>query len=117
MTLLVVLTVLTVARVARLITVDRISQRLRDRLAGITRDADGNPVGLPRRPLVAYLVTCPWCVSVYFAPFAAAATVWWPTNRAVWIVMLAGAASWVAGIAAGIEDALDRDCCLDRDEE
>lgn len=92
-TMTVLLTVLAVARVTRLITSDRITQAPRD--AFVSRlDPEG---------LMAYLVFCPWCVSVYTG--AAGAAAWWAWGDTLLFTaaVLALAASHVAGILAGLE--------------
>lgn len=49
---------------------------------------------------LSYFVTCDWCVSFWFAWAPVTAAVLWPTNRVVWIVLLALTASAVTGLAA-----------------
>lgn len=49
---------------------------------------------------VAYLLGCPWCLSVWVGAAVAAVGLWWPTNRAVWAVLIGLAASQLAGLAA-----------------
>lgn len=92
-TLTLVLTVLAVARVTRLINSDRITQAPRD--AVVRRlDPDG---------LTAYLIFCPWCVSVYTGAAGAAAWWAWGDTRIFTAAVLALAASHVAGMLAGLE--------------
>jgi hypothetical protein len=86
--LLVVVTVLAVARLTRLVTVDYLLHPLRERVAA-RFGPDGN---------VAYLVSCPWCLSVWLAGPVVAVAVAWPDNRVVQAVMVALAASHVAGL-------------------
>lgn len=91
--LIVVLMALATARVTRLITRDRLF------------DAPRNAVlrALPDGHLVAYLVTCDWCVSVYTGALAAAGgawTGWWPWSYAP---ALALAFSYVTGYLASRE--------------
>lgn len=54
-------------------------------------------------PLGAYLVTCPWCVSVYVG--AAAAPLWYWFGDSPWVIVPAAAlaASYVTGFLAGKE--------------
>lgn len=95
--LLAVLTVATIWRAARLAAVDEVTRPLRERIAA------RNPTGH-----FAYLVSCPWCVSVWLAPPIAAAAVCAPDNRVVWVVGLSAAGSLAAGMGQTIEDRLDR---------
>lgn len=92
-TLTLVLTLLAVARVTKLVNNDRIAQAPRD--AVVRRlDPDG---------LMAYMVFCPWCVSVYVGA-GAGATWWaWGDTRIFTAAVLALAASHVAGMLAGLE--------------
>lgn len=85
-------------RVARLLTVDQIAQPFRDRVvarAGLASNW-------------AYLVTCPWCMSIWTSPPIVAAAVVWPTNRVVLVALASLTASLVAGLGQSIEDRLDR---------
>jgi hypothetical protein len=109
---LILLTLLTVARAARLVTVDYLTKPLRRWLAGTEEQyLDGELIdaglGLDDRPMVGYLVTCPWCSSVWLSPPLVSVVVFWPDNRLVWVLVLAGAASYVAGLLAVVESALD----------
>lgn len=94
-TTLLLLTVGAVWRVSRLLAVDYLTEPWR--------------IWAERKhPMLGYLATCPWCISIWVAgPFVAAALLW-PTNRAVFGIMLALTASGVAGFLATIEDRLDR---------
>jgi hypothetical protein len=94
-TTLVVLTVLACWRLTHLLTVDQIFDGLRKRVG---RRGEG----------LAYLVTCPWCLSMWLSPFLVIPAVLWPTNRAVWAVMLILVGSGAAGMLQTIEDRLDR---------
>jgi len=96
---LVVVVVLASWRLARLLSVDEIFRPARERVID-RAGADSQ---------IAYLVTCPWCISVWSSPPLIAAAVWWPQNRVVWIVALSLAASGFAGIMQSVEDRLDRD--------
>lgn len=92
-TLTLVLTVLAVARVTRLVNADRITEGPRN---AIVRRLD--PEGL-----MAYMIFCPWCVSVYTGAAGAAAWWAWGDTRIFTAAVLALAASHVAGVLAGLE--------------
>lgn len=92
-TLTLVLTLLAVARVTRLINADRITEAPRNALV---RRLD--PEGL-----AAYMVFCPWCVSVYTGAAGAAAWWAWGETRVFTAAVAALAASHVAGLLAGLE--------------
>ena len=94
--LLVLLVFLATWRVARFVTVDYLAEPIR-----VRADQVGERIG--------YLFSCPWCLSVWLAPIVAVPAVLWPTNRAVWAVLLVLSASAVAGLLSSIEDALDPD--------
>jgi hypothetical protein len=93
--LLVVLTVCAVWRLARLVAVDAIFDPVRA-WVGARSDWFG------------FLVTCPWCISVWIALPAAWASVYFATNRVVWVIAIALTGSLVAGIGQTIEDRLDQ---------
>lgn len=116
---------LAVARVTRFITTDRLSQRPRDRAVvtlwarTITADdvtarfpmasdrhdqrAYANSMARERYsangepPLGAYLLTCPWCVSIYVGAVAAPLCWWWGDRPWLFIPALACAFSQVTG--------------------
>jgi hypothetical protein len=92
-TLNVVLTLLAVARVTRLVNADRITQAPRDAIVR-RLDPDG---------LAAYMVFCPWCVSVYVGAAGGAAWWAWGDTRIFTAAVLALAASHAAGLLAGLE--------------
>jgi hypothetical protein len=87
------LTIFAVARVTRLINSDRITEAPRN---AVLKRLD--PEGL-----AAYLVVCPWCVSVYVG--AAGGAAWWAWGDTLIFTasVLALAASHVAGLLAGLE--------------
>jgi hypothetical protein len=93
---------LATARLTRLLTADRISRPLR--AAIVRRYGPSSAVG--------YLVHCRWCVSLYVAPFAAAAVLWLaPAYRGNWWaptllvgVLLALGFSHGTALLAGLED-------------
>jgi hypothetical protein len=92
-TLALFLTLLAVARVTRLVNADRITQAPRD---AIVRRLDPNG-------MAAYMVFCPWCVSVYVGAAGGAAWWAWGDTRIFTAAVLALAASHVAGLLAGLE--------------
>lgn len=93
---------LATARLTRLITADRISRPFR--AAVVTRYGPASAVG--------YLLHCRWCVSLYVAPFAAAAVLWLaPGYRGTWWaptvltgVLLALGFSHGTALLAAVED-------------
>lgn len=87
------LTLLAVARVTRLVNADRITEAPRNALLK-RLDPDG---------LAAYLVVCPWCVSVYVGAAGGAAWWAWGDTLIYTAAVLALAASHVAGLLAGLE--------------
>jgi hypothetical protein len=90
-TITLVLAALATARLTRLITRDEITHRAR-RLVLARLDRDG---------LMAYLIVCDWCVSVYVGAAMAAVCAWGP-SWTVW-VMAALAFSHTAGWLASKE--------------
>lgn len=100
------LLILAVARLARLITADRVTQGLRDRVGGVTRDEYDNPSD-PKRPVAAYFIQCPWCTSIYLGVPLVAAWLIWPGHDLVLGILLVLAASWVAGFLATVEGMID----------
>ena len=95
MTLPVVLALLAVWRLARLITVDEITAPLRSRIAN-------------RGDTLAYLFSCPWCISVWVGWPLLLGPVWFPDNRLLLTINAALASSLAAGIGQVVEDRLDR---------
>jgi hypothetical protein len=69
---------LAVHRLTRLVVEDELTGPARER---ITRWADGD-AHRPARPLVSYLLTCPWCISVWAAAGWAALTATAPAAAA-----------------------------------
>lgn len=90
---------LATARLTRLVTQDRITEAPRHWAvrAAVRRDGDES--------LLAYLIVCDWCVSVYTG--AAVAGAWWAWHEQGWItwVMSALAFSYAAGYLASKEEA------------
>lgn len=86
--------VLAVARVTRLIAEDKILEK--PRVAVLAR--------LPETSLLAYLVTCRWCVSMWIACPAAVIAYFW--GRAPWffIPALALAFSHLTGLLSRLEE-------------
>lgn len=81
---------LAVARITRLITKDKIAEPLRDRWAARYVASDQ----------MSYLITCPWCVSVYVALAVSAARAAVPGWR---YLARALASSQIAGLIANID--------------
>ena len=95
--LIVVIALLAAWRVARLGAIDEITRPIRERIAG--RKPDGQ---------LAYLITCPWCLSIWTTPLVMVWPVFFPTNRVLAIVCLTLAGSLLAGFGTTVEDRLDR---------
>lgn len=104
---------LAVARVTRFIAADKLSETVRSRvvLKLWLRRAHGDRelVGLQRGnraepPMLAYLVECPWCVSIYVAAVAAPLCWWFGDNPWLFIPALACAFSQATGMLAQIGD-------------
>jgi hypothetical protein len=124
--LLVLVYALAVARVTRLLTLDRITERPRERLLSAAwgrafmpwaREAfPDRPVQMQRQharaagdrarsdgaepALPAYLLTCPWCVSIYVGAIAAPVLWFWGSSPWLAIPALALAFSQVTGLLA-----------------
>lgn len=96
---------LAVARVTRLITADRITETPRERFEAALwrRFAPHVPVHDREHaepPLAVYLLSCPWCVSVYVAAVAAPIVYWWGDSPWFVVPALALAFSHVTGLLA-----------------
>ena len=100
---------LAVARVTRLINADRVTQRPRDWLTlrlwkrytgdwSAAAHALADPKAEP--PLSVYLLTCPWCVSIYVAAVVAPAAYWWGDRPWLLVPALALAFSHITGLLA-----------------
>lgn len=83
--LLVLLAVLAVARLTHLVTTDYILDRPRAW------------IGAHAPTSIAYLITCPWCLSIWLGGGVAVATYEWHTHWYVQIPLLGLAASYVTG--------------------
>ena len=79
---------LAVARVTRLITEDRIFDRPRNAALA----------ALPDDHQAAYLLLCPWCVSVWVAIPAAVIAYWWGEHPAFLVPAIALAFSHITGV-------------------
>lgn len=88
------------ARVTRLVTTDRVTRAPREALLRAL-------LGRNEKSLVAYLVVCDWCVSVYTG--AAVAGAWWAWGENLWYqaVCVALTASYVTGILASATETGD----------
>lgn len=104
---------LAVARVTRLITADRLTEAPRLRLEnwlwrryraqlekGMPGALDGVSNASLIAPLPVYLLTCPWCASIYVAAVAAPIAYWWGTAPWFLVPALALALSHVTGLLA-----------------
>lgn len=90
--LLLIISGLATYRVTRLVTADKITETLRQRV---------------KSKWLGYLVQCDWCLSIWLGPAPALAVVMWPENRAVLVVLVALALSAVTGLLAMVEQRLD----------
>lgn len=127
---LIVVYALAVARVTRLVVEDRITEAPRERLArwlwarsipklDVSRRQPREP-HLPEReirriiarewstagaepPLSVYLLSCPWCASIYVAAVAAPLAYFWGASPWLLVPALALAFSYVTGFLAGKE--------------
>lgn len=88
--LVVVLTLGLAARITRVLTVDRISYPIRQRIV----------VWLGPDNWFAYLVTCPWCLGLWVSAGVGAAAYFYADTRWWLCVALAGTASYVTGVLA-----------------
>jgi hypothetical protein len=91
--LLFVIAIGAVVRLSRLVTADKITESIRERLT--QRWGEDS--------LKAYLISCDYCVSIYVAPVVATVAVYWGDNRVVIIGLLALTASFIAGIIGAHE--------------
>lgn len=100
---------LAVARVTRLVTSDKLTEGFRyallvrlwtrvtgDRHASVMAMSD--PAAVP--PLLVYLVTCPWCVSIYVAAVGAPVAYYWGRLPWLFVPALALAFSYITGLLA-----------------
>lgn len=107
--LIVLVYALAVARVTRLITADKLTEVPRDRLTDAAwRRRYGGQWAAARadkadEPLPAYLLTCPWCASMYVAAAAAPLAWFWGSSPWLLVPALALAFSYVTGFLAGKE--------------
>ena len=92
-----VLMALATARLTRLVTQDRITQAPRYWLVRRAVKAQGD------ESLLAYLIVCDWCVSIYTG--AAVAGAWWAWHDTGWLIWVTGALafSYAAGWLASKE--------------
>ena len=95
--LVVLLSILFVWRVTRLIVADQIIKPVRDRIV----------LRLGPDQWFAYLITCPWCASVWVGAATSVAAYWWADARWWFIMVLAGAASLVTGVGSTWLDPAD----------
>lgn len=109
---LIVVYALAVARVTRLLVEDRILDRPRNALLlrawdratgdrGVSLLAMHDPDA--EKPLAAYLMTCPWCVSIYVGAVAAPLAYFWGSSPWLLIPALALAFSYTTGWLASKE--------------
>lgn len=96
---------LAVARFTRLVTADKLTEAARERLLDRLwrRYAPMVPASDRDRavpPLPVYLLTCPWCVSVYVAAPAAVIAYFWPLAPWFLLPALLLAFSYVTGLLA-----------------
>ena len=103
---------LAVARVTRFITADKLSEKIRLRIvwrlwlrrAGGDEELARLQIGNKRpEPMLAYLLTCPWCASIYVGAVAAPVCWAWGDTPYAFIPALWLAFSHVTGLLAKIE--------------
>lgn len=87
---------LAVARMTRLVTQDEITRPLRGMV--LRRLNDENPVHLK----LAYLLECPWCVSIWVGAAVFSAVAMWPGSVVLWIALSTFAASQITGTIGDI---------------
>lgn len=92
--LTILLTMLATARITRLITTDRVTDGIRERI--MSRMGADSRTG--------YLIHCDWCVSVYVGIGAAYSAWAWSDQTWFRIATLALSASYAAGYLASRED-------------
>jgi hypothetical protein len=88
---------LAVARVTGLVTVDTVTEPIRDWIVVRLDDAEGS---LGAR--LAYLITCPWCASVWIGAVAAPIVYNWGSSPWLLVPALALALSFVAGATSNL---------------
>ena len=97
---------LAVARVTRLINEDKLTNGFRHALlirlwARHTGSRDSALIALydegAEQPLSVYLITCPWCVSIYVGIVAAPVAYWWGGEPWFLVPALALAFSYITG--------------------
>lgn len=99
---------LAVARVTRLVTSDRLTEHPRLSLEARLWARYRRSVLIPPEvgnedldpPLSVYLVTCPWCVSIYVAAVAAPVAYFWGDRPWLFVPALALAFSHITGLLA-----------------
>jgi Protein of unknown function (DUF1360) len=91
--LLVLLAIGATMRLTRLVTADKITEPIRERLTERWGEDSQR----------AYLISCDYCSSMYVAPVVATVTVLWGDNRAVIVGLVALTASFIAGYVAAHE--------------
>jgi hypothetical protein len=114
--LLALLSIGALVRLTRLVTGDQITEGMRDAVDRHFRRAINGPPTMMQRAVgwspeetpgrfwqwvarhfdYGYLVSCPWCASIWLAPLAVL-PVWFPTNRLILAAALGLTASLVAG--------------------
>lgn len=92
--LLYLLAALTTYRLTRLVTADAITEPLR-----VWADTKSAKFG--------YLLSCDWCLSMWFAPSVSVGVLVWGDNRVVQAVVLALSLSTVTGMMSVLERRLD----------
>lgn len=93
-----------VCRAVQIVLWDRITQGPRGWLLR-KLNPHGYAMRDPRRSYLAYLLECPWCMSIWVAAVAVGFSAWPTTRRATLLVLLVLALSLVA---VGIDHAYDR---------
>jgi hypothetical protein len=82
-----ILTLLATARLTRLVTADRLTERYRIAIIGKVKEGG----------LLAYLLVCDWCASVYIGALLAGAWAMWGSSLPYQAAVIALSGSYVAG--------------------
>lgn len=88
---------LAVARLTGLVTVDTITEPVRDRIVVKLDDAPGSG-----GEWLSYLITCPWCASVWISAVAAPVAYNWGDSPWLLVPALALAFSYVTGALSNL---------------
>ena len=94
---LLVVYALAVARFVGIVTLDTITEPLRDRIVVALDDTEGSAGAW-----IAKLITCPWCASIWIGAFAAPIVYNWGSSPWLIVPALALAFSFIAGALSNL---------------